>query len=605
MTSFLSLPRAWLARLAPLVAAAGLLAGCSQPPRLDEAAATAPVRLQLLAFNDFHGNLEPPRIAISAQVPAVDTLRPGLTTTVQVPAGGAAYLASAVRELRARNPYTAVVAAGDLVSASPLVSSLFLDEPTIAVANAIGLDFNAVGNHEFDRGADELLRLQNGGCERHTLREPCAVDKPFPGARFRYLAANVLRGNGQTLLPATGIKEFRTPAGPVRIGFIGMTLRDTPVLVSPAGVAGLTFADEAATANALVPALKAQGADVVVVLIHEGATTTGAFNDQSCPGLAGDILPILQKLDAAIDVVVSGHTHRAYICDYGRIDPQRPFLLTSAGQYGTLVTSISLTFDPRSRRVVARSAENVIVQGEGFVGAGGQRIEVTPQSPRFDKAPDVAAIVARYAAAAAPLAQRVVGRLAASVTREPTSAGEMAIGNLVADAQLAATRAPGNGGAQLAFTNPGGVRADLLVPAGGGPLTYGQLYAAQPFGNTLVVKTLTGAQLKAVLEQNRYTALPAPRVLLPSANFRYRYDARLPQGRRVLDMQLDGLPVDPVRTYRVAMNSFLAAAGDGYTVFTEGLAPTGGDLDLNALESFIAAQGVLQPPATTRITRVQ
>lgn len=599
----------WLAgrraALASLAAAAALLAGCAQPARIDEAAAAAPVHLQLIAFNDFHGNLEPPRLAINAPVPAPDALQQGPARMVPVPAGGAAYLASAVRELRSRNPYTAVVAAGDLVSASPLVSSLFLDEPTIAVANAIGLDFNAVGNHEFDRGAAELLRLQNGGCERHTVREPCALDRPFPGARFQYLAANVLRSGGGTLLPATGIKAFETPAGPVRIGFIGMTLRDTPVLVSPTGVAGLTFADEAATANALVPALKAQGADVLVVLVHQGGATTGGANDKSCPGLTGDILPILAKLDPAIDVVVSGHTHRAYICDHGRLDPQRPFLLTSAGQYGTLLTRIDVAFDPRTRRVVGKSADNVIVQGEPFVGANGQRVELAAHQPIYPKAPDVAAIVERYAAAAAPLAQRVVGQLAASVTRAVTPAGEMALGDLVADAHLAAMREPAKGGAQLAFTNPGGVRADLLVPAGGGPLTYGQLYAAQPFGNTLVVKTMTGAQIKAVLEQNLFTVQPAPRVLLPSANFRYRYDARRPPGSRVVAMALDGAPIEPSRSYRVAMNSFLAGAGDGYTGFTEGTAPTGGGLDLDALESYVAGQGALQPPAMTRIERVE
>lgn len=584
------------ARFAPLLAAA-LLAGCAQPPR-SERAASAPVHLQLLAFNDFHGNLEPPRIAIGA--PSTGA------STVPVPAGGAAYLASAVRELRARNPYTAVVAAGDLVSASPLVSSLFLDEPTIAVANAIGLDFNAVGNHEFDRGAAELLRLQNGGCERHTAREPCALDKPFPGARFQYLAANVLRRDGGgTLLPATGVKQFDTPAGPVRIGFIGMTLRDTPMLVSPTGVAGLAFADEAATANALVPALKAQGADVIVVLIHQGGATTGGYDDRTCPGLTGDILPILAKLDPAIDVVVSGHTHRAYICDHGRIDPRRPFLLTSAGQYGTLLTRIDLAVDPRTRRVVSKGAANVIVQGEGFAGPGGQRIEVTPLYPIYPKAPDVAAIVDRYAAAAAPLAQRVVGRLAASVTRTATASGEMALGDLVADAHLAAMRAPDKGGAQLAFTNPGGVRADLLVPAGGGPVTYGQLYAAQPFGNTLVVRTMTGAQIRTVLEQNLFTVQPAPRVLLPSANFTYRYDPRRPPGSRIVAMVLDGSPIEPSRSYRVAMNSFLAGAGDGYTGFTEGTSPTGGGLDLDALESYVASQEWLAPPATTRVQRVQ
>lgn len=585
-------PARFLSGFCTFVAAAALVTGCSTPARIEP---PAPVHLQLVAFNDFHGNLEPPHLAISA--PATGT------ATVPVPAGGAAYFASAVRALRARNPNTVVVAAGDLVSASPPVSSLFLDEPTIAVANAIGLDFNAVGNHEFDRGAAELLRLQHGGCEKHTVREPCAIDRPFPGARFQYLAANVLRPDGSTLLPATGMKTFDTPSGPVRIGFIGMTLRGTPVLVSPTGVAGLRFADEATTANALVPRLKAQGADVIVLLIHQGGTTTGGYDDKSCPGLTGDILPIVRRLDPAIEVVVSGHTHRAYICNVAGRDPQRPMLLTSAGQYGTLLTSIDITFDPGSRRVVARSADNVIVQGEGFLGASGHRIDTTPLYPGFARDPAVEAIVARYAAAAAPLVQRVVGRAAASITREATASGEQALGDLVADAHLAATRAPDQGGAQLALTNPGGVRADLLVPAGGGPVTYGQLFTAQPFGNTLVVKTLTGAQLKAVLEQNGYGAKPTPRVLLPSSNFSYRYDARRPAGSRVLAMQLDGEPIEPARSYRVAMNSFLAAAGDGYEVFTEATAPTGGVLDIDALEAFFAGQGTVQPPATTRIVR--
>jgi 5'-nucleotidase len=587
-----SAPDGWMSRLLPIAMAAALLGGCAQSARVAE---VGPIHVQLVAFNDFHGNLEPPRLAITA---------PSGAATVPVPAGGAAYLASAVRALRERNPNTAVVAAGDLVSASPPVSSLFLDEPTIAVANAIGLDFASVGNHEFDRGATELLRLQNGGCEKNTRLEPCAVDKPFPGASFKYLAANVARSDGSALLPGTGIKEFRTAAGPVRVGFIGMTLRATPVLVSPAGVAGLTFADEAATANALVPQLRAQGADVLVVLLHEGGTTAGGYDDKTCPGLTGDILPILQKLDPAIDVVVSGHTHRAYICDLGRTDPKRPFLLTSAGQYGTLLTSIDLTVDPRTRRVIRKSADNVIVQGEGFVGANGRRIEVTSGYPAFAKDAAVNAIVARYAAAAAPLARRMVGRAASSITREPLASGEQALGDLVADAHYAATRTADKGGAQLALTNPGGVRADLLAPAGGGPVTYGQLFTAQPFGNTLVVKTLTGAQLKMVLEQNGYDAQPTPRVLLPSANFSYGYDARLPPGSRVVAMQLDGKPIDPARTYRVAMNSFLAAGGDGYTVFTQGTEPTGGGLDVDALESFITRQGELQPPVTSRIKRV-
>lgn len=544
------------ARAAMPLLAAGLLAACQQQPVSPEAVAPQPVRVQLVAFNDFHGNLEPPRMAVAAPVP-------GSSAVVPVPAGGAAYLAGAIQALRARNPYTVVVSAGDTVSASPLVSSLFLDEPTMLVMNQVGLEFNSVGNHEFDRGAAELLRLQNGGCERLTNREPCQVDRPYPGAKFRYLAANVRRPDGSTLLPATALKEFSIHAGPVRVGFIGLTLKGTPALVTPDGVAGLRFEDEAATTNALVPKLKAEGADAIVVLIHEGGVTTGTYNDKDCPGLSGDIVPILQRLDPAVDVVVSGHTHRAYICDRRPTDPQHPVLLTSAGSAGMLLTSIDLAIDPRTRRVVARSAENVIVQGEGYAGANGRLVVTTPDYPAFPKDAQVEALVRRYAAAAAPLAHRVVGRLGESALRQWDAAGQSPLGLLIADSQFAASRTPERGGAQFALMNPGGVRADLVVAPGGGPVTYGQLFTVQPFGNSVVVMTMTGAQVKALLEQSGFEAKPNPRVLQPSAGFVYRYDASLPPGSRIVDMRLDGAPVDPNRTYRVAMNSFLRPAATG------------------------------------------
>lgn len=578
---------------------AGALAACSLPeaaraPAASPAsAASGAVRVKIIAFNDLHGHLEPPELAITVRSPQ---------GTVPVPAGGAAYLAGAIAQLRARNPHHAVVSAGDMVGASPLVSALFLDEPTILAANAFGLDFNAVGNHEFDRGWQELLRLQHGGCERHTRLEPCRLDKPFPGARFGLLAANVHRGDGGTLLPATGIKEFRSGAHTIKVGFIGMTLRGTPSIVTPAGVAGLRFADEAATANALVPALKAQGVSAIVVLLHQGGEVPGAaYNEQRCEGLRGDIVPILRKLDPAVDVVVSGHTHRAYLCDHARIDPSRPFLLTSAGQYGTLLTDIDLDIDPVARKVVARQARQVIVQGEAFTQASGRRVEPTDLVPRFARDSAVERIVTRYAAAAAPLAERTVGRLAASVTRQPGPGGDSPLGNLIADSQLAATRAPEKGGAQLALMNPGGVRADLVVPPGGGPVTYGQLFKSQPFGNTLVVKTFTGAQLKALLERQFYG--PYPRVMSPSAGFSYRIDLRRPFGQRVSDMRLHGEPVRPERILRVTVNSFLASGGDSFEDFNAGRDALGGDLDVDALEHYIAAHPNLAPPATGRIVR--
>jgi 5'-nucleotidase len=297
-----------------------------------------PTEVQILAINDFHGNLEPPKFTI-------ETPGPG-GATVKVPAGGVAHMVTAAKNLRQGHPYTVTVSAGDIIGASPLVSALYLDEPSIDAMNLLGVEYNSVGNHEFDKGTRELLRMQNGGCERYTARRPCALD-PFTGASFHFLAANVHTADGATLFPATAIKQL----GPVKIGFIGMTLKETGSIVTPAGVAGVTFADEAATANALVPQLKAQGADAIVVLLHQGGQTTGGYNDKSCPNFTGDILPILARLDPAVDLVVSGHTHRSYICEFPR-NGAHPLLVTSAGSYGTLMTDIRRTRKrPRSSAV--------------------------------------------------------------------------------------------------------------------------------------------------------------------------------------------------------------------------------------------------------------
>ena len=278
--------RAFYRRALAALAVPLWLAGCSGIASTAPAAGSAPAHIDitLIGFNDLHGNLEPPHMAHRVQGP---------TGPVLAPAGGMAYFASAMAALKAQSPHHAVVSAGDMVGASPLVSSLFLDEPTIEAVNRMQIDFNAVGNHEFDRGWRELLRLQNGGCEKFTSREPCRISKPFEGAQFGLLAANTVREDGRTLLPATGLKRFTEGGVTVTMGFIGLTLQATPTMVSPSGVAGLRFEDEAATANALIPQLKAQGADVIVVAIHEGGGTTAGVQETSCAGLSGDIVPIL------------------------------------------------------------------------------------------------------------------------------------------------------------------------------------------------------------------------------------------------------------------------------------------------------------------------
>jgi 5'-nucleotidase len=577
-----------------LAAAAALaLGGCATTATQP----AGPTEVRIIAFNDFHGNLEPPNVS----VPAGETIR--------VPAGGAAYLATAIERLRARNPNHAVVTAGDMIGASPLVSSMFLDEPTIHAMNLIRVDYNAVGNHEFDRGRRELLRMQNGGCERFTDREPCRLE-PFAGARFNFLAANVLTESDQPLFPAYGIRSYGRGAGEVKIAFIGMTLEDTPTLVTPSGVEGLRFLDEADTVNALVPQLRAQGVDAIVVLIHQGGAmpnpvyaTRAAESPpiRGCNEMDGDLMPVLARLDPAVDLVVSGHTHNAYVCDYSAVDPSRRLLVTSAGRYGTLVTDIGLSIDP-ARGVVSRSARNLIVQGEAYRASSGE-VPLSEITDAYPRNAEVAALVERYRAAAAPLAARVIGRFTGPATREQSPAGETSIGDLVADAQLAATSAAEAGGAQIAFMNGSGVRAEI-VPAADGSVTYGQIFAAQPFGNSIVVKTFTGAQLKRLLEQqfaSGWNTVERPNMLMPSRGLSYAYDLTKPEGQRILDLRLNGGPIRDDGRYRVAMNSFLATGGDNFTVFTEGTEIFGGPQDLDAIERYIASASPLAPPTPNRI----
>ena len=543
--------------------AAIFLSACAAqvPPQ----AAQPPIEVQILAINDFHGNIETPPQPVSI------TQADG--TVLQARLGGAAQLASALEQARQGHPYSITVAAGDLIGASPLASAYFLDEPTIDAMSLLGLSLASVGNHEFDKGSAELVRMQQGGCEKHTTRVPCRLE-PFAGARFQYLAANVQRGDGATLFPATAIKQV----GPIKIGFIGETLQGTGSIVSPAGVAGLHFADEAATANALVPKLKAAGADTIVLLIHQGGGVPDSFEEQGCNGIAGDILPILDKLDPAITTVVSGHTHQAYACTLQRGGAAR--LLTSAGRYGILYTDLRLSFDPVSRRMIGERAVNVPVTGA--VGSDSQ----------------VAALVARYVIASKPAAERVVGHLEAPATKSEEN-GESPVADLIADAQLAATKGANRGNADLSFINSGGVRTDL-VPRADGRVTYGQIFALEPFGNTLVVRTLTGAQLKSLLEHQFDAQGLRPSVLVPSANFHFAYDLSKPLGEHIVAMRLDGKPIDPNGRYRVVVNSFLASGGDGYTMLTEGADTFDAGLDLDALEEWLATNPQVPTPGRIR-----
>ncbi len=545
------------------------LAACatvSAPPT--HSAAAPPIEVQILAFNDFHGNLETP-------APVEITEPDG--RKVKVTTGGAAELADVLRGARTGIAHTVTVSAGDTIGATPLTSALFLDEPTIKAMNMLRLEFNAVGNHEFDKGVLELRRMQSGGCVQHTKRMPCAVE-PFAGADFRYLAANVVQADGTTVLPATGIKQF----GPIKVGFIGMTLKGTGNLVSPGAVAGLTFADEAATANANVARLKAGGADAIVLLIHQGGKLPTFNRGNGCDGIYGEIKDIVSKLDPAITTIVSGHTHWAYVCQRGEGGTQPHQLLTSAGKNGYMFTDIRLHFDRSSRRLMFQRAENHLV---GTGPSGGDAA--------------MKAHVAKYVAAAAPLSNRIVGSLASIATRSVFD-GESAAANLIADSMLAATRTKDKGGAEIALVNATGVRVDL--PAG--QVRYRDAFSMMPFQNNLVVLSLSGAGLKDAIEQQFAIPIRAgftePSVLAPSQGFAYTFDLKRPAGSRIVTMTLDGRPIDPVATYRVVVNNYLASGGDGLSAFTRGRdIADPGIVDVDALIAWIAPGRT--PPAVGRV----
>lgn len=549
------------------------------------------LKVKLIGFNDFHGNIKSGEGSSS---------NPGV-----------ARFATRIKELKAANPLHAVVSAGDMIGASPLTSALFKDEPTIEAMNRIGIDFNAVGNHEFDEGKTELLRMQSGG--NHPTDSFSGQGLPadlkagqFRGADFKFLAANVTdSASNATLFPGVGIKDFLG----IKMAFVGMTLESTPTIVSPSGVEGLEFHDEADTVNALIPQLKAQGIEAVVVLVHEGGFPT--VEGGNCTGISGAIVDIVNRLDPAVDLVISGHTHQAYSCLIDNAVGQ-PVRVTSAGQFARVLSDIDVTLDTRSKDVVAVSATNIDV--------GGSTSSVVQD-------PGLLELVDHYASLSAVPAARVIGSITATITRDTNDAGESSLGDVIADAQLAATRSAATGSAVAAFMNPGGIRADLPFAAPGkadGDVTYGEAFTVQPFGNALVTMTLTGAQLYALLEQQWGVAQPFPRILQVSNGFTYTHGFPLPLNRNLdpgesaqfIDslrgnsyvvpgsVMIDGVPVSPSTSYRITVNSFLADGGDTFTVLIGGTNRLGGAVDTDALEAYLIAHPTgVAPGAQDRITR--
>ncbi|MFJ8858780.1 bifunctional metallophosphatase/5'-nucleotidase [Streptomyces sp. NPDC102451] len=553
------------------------------------------VDVQLLSFNDLHGNLEPP--AGSAGTVS-ETQADGTVTSV--PAGGVEYLATSLRTARKGNPYSVTAAGGDMVGASPLLSGLFHDEPTIEALNGLDLDVTAVGNHEFDEGATELARLQNGGC--HPVEGCYEKGKKFKGADFPYLAANVTsEKTGKPILkPYTVWKK-----NGVKIGFIGVTLEGTPNIVTANGVKGLKFHDEIETVNKYAKELDRQGVKSIVALIHEGGAPASASYNYDCDspgagdGISGPIVDIAKGITPKVDALVTGHTHQAYVCTVP--DPSgKPRMVTSASSFGKLYTDTTLTYDRRTNDIVRTSVESA------------NHIVSRDQA----KATDMTKLIARWNTLAAPIANRPQGWITADINGRGSTAPEKPLGNLIADAQLEGLAPADKGGAVVAFMNPGGIRADLVHAASGsegdGVVTYGEAFTVQPFTNMMNVVDLTGAQLVAALQQQVSGSNEAsPKILQVSKGLTYTLDLTKSGADRVVadTIRLNGEAIDPAKSYRVAMNEFLAGGGDGFAALGAGTNKLVGASDLDLFNAYLAAHSTadapLAPPATDRITLVQ
>ncbi|TPG14100.1 bifunctional metallophosphatase/5'-nucleotidase [Pedococcus bigeumensis] len=609
-------------RVSSVVAVAALAAtGAAFTGGSTSAAPNGPtMNIQLLSFNDFHGNLKPPT-GSSARLVTGHALNPAGTAAVDVTyegAGGVEYLATHLKQARVGHPYSLTVAAGDIVGASPLLSASFHDEPTIEAMNSLGLDATSVGNHEFDEGYKELQRLANGGCIADGAgannQDSCPGGKSFAGADFPILAANVkYAGTNQTILPPYTIKNIKG----AKIGFIGMTLKDTPNIVTKSGIEGLEFTDEVQTANALVPELRAQGVNAIVVLIHQGGAPareswvgpdgkTYNVNPNykwACEGGTLDpaqspILGIAANLDPAIDMVISGHTHQPYVCNVP--DPKgQPRMVTSASSFGRLFTDTELTYDKRTQDIVRTSVDsaNMIVT------------RTVPADPAQT------ALINRYNTLVAPIASRVLGTITADVTTAGNAGGESQLGDLIADGQLADPSTVTAGKTPvIAFMNPGGIRTNLTYANKSwneqpGEVTYEEAFNVQPFNNYLVSMDLTGSQVKELLrEQWGGGAITSPntvatqKILQISKGFAYSY-TDTPTGRVLGAVTLNGAPLVDTQSYRIVTNNFLSDGGDGFPAFVGGTTKYFGGLDIDAFANYLEANSPYSPTVATRITK--
>ena len=544
-------------------------AGCATPGH--DSSLREPITLNLVAINDFHGNLEPSKYTYTnAATGKSETLR----------AGGIEALSGALAAWRKEDKDLLFIGAGDLIGASPALSSMWADEPSIEAMNLLGLRMSSVGNHEFDQGRKELLRQQNGGCDSPRPKKACKLAPDFKGARFTYLAANVLdKATGKPFMPAYRIETVKG----VKVGVVGVVLQDTASVAVSSAIAGLDFIGEAEAINRTLPQMRAEGAQVIVALVHEGGRTDEAPQQPACRGLTGAVVDIVKQLDPAIRLVITGHSHQGYLCQVdGRV-------VTQADAAGHLLSRIALKVDPKSGAIQDIDVRNVVMDPATF-----------PADPQV--AAYLASVKERSRAALA----RPLGKLGVTtVARKSSAAGESPLGDLIADAIVAATR---EHGVQIGFMNTGGIRKDLDTGEGM-VATFGHAQAVLPFGNTLVVMDLTGAQLRRVLEQQwDRPAASSPTILQVSQGLSYQWDEKRPVGSRLVpgSLKFMGVPVDDAKTYRVVANNFLAEGGDNIPEFAKGTNRVDTQLvDLDALSDYIAKNPGVGAPVTGMVSSVR
>lgn len=529
------------------------------------------IEVQILAVNDLHGQLEPP-------ISKIITGYNEAGTPISVNAGGSEYLATHIKKLRSENSNTFVVSAGDSIGASPIVSARFHDEPTIKALNIIEFDFSAVGNHELDNGLNELMRIQNGGCHP---TDGCLDNSSFEGANFQYLAANIVNETtNATIFPAYGVTCIQG----VPIGFIGVALKDTASILPPSKINGLKFLDEAETINKYAKVLKHMGVKTIVVIIHDGGYQEGLYNESV--NISGPIADVVKAADKEVDVFIGGHTHQIYNANIdGRI-------VTQAGSGGTVLTDVDLVINNKTRDVIEARSRNVIVSRD------------------VPKDSQVTELINEYNSLVAALANRVIGNITGNITGIMSNSGESALGDVIADSQLHATCGPDNGGALIAFANPGGIRADLIYnqqSAGElpGEVTYGEVFSVQPSEISLVTMTLNGTQIDTLLEQQIDN--PTPRILQVSNGFSYTWNESAPLGNMIdiSSIKINGTSINPTDLYRITVNNRMADGSYNLFVLKEGVNRTEGPLCRDALVDYLTAFSPVAPGPQNRIAVVK